>query len=128
MPEWKVGSRGVDGFITSWKCPECGYRIGPKYMLKTCPNCHLEMTPDVKPHYNIKGVDGNWYHYELINPERLMKVVIDNNETFTNVISVMTNDKEHKIRIRKANDVVHERTFSSFTITSCGKGENDNDC
>lgn len=128
MPEWKIGGRDVDGFITSYMCPECGYRIKPTYILKSCPNCHLEMTPDFKPHYNIKGVGGDWYHYELINPEKLMKVVIDNKETFTDVISVMTNDKEHKIRIRKANDIVHERTFSSFTITSCGNGEVNEQC
>lgn len=128
MPEWKIGGRDVDGFITSYMCPECGYRIKPTYILKSCPNCHLEMTPDFKPHYNIKGAGGDWYHYELINPERLMKVVVDNEETFTNVVSVMTNDKEHKIRIRKANDIVHERSFSSFTITSHGKEETNNDC
>ena len=127
MPEWKIGGRDVDGFITSYMCPECGYRIKPTYILKSCPNCHLEMTPDVKPHYNIKGEGDNWYHYELINPERLMNVVINDDEIFTNVISVMTNDKEHKIRIRKANDVVHERNFSSFQITSYGKEETNND-
>lgn len=121
MPEWKIGGRDVDGFITSYMCPECGYRIKPSYILKSCPNCHLEMTPDFKPHYNIKGTGGDWYHYELINPEKLMKVVVNDEETFTNVVEVMTNDKEHKIRIRRANDIVHERSFSSFTITSCGK-------
>ena len=84
MPEWKIGGRDVDGFITSYMCPECGYRIKPTYILKSCPNCHLEMVSDVKPHYRIKGIgDDGWYHYELINPERLMKVVIDDKEAFT---------------------------------------------
>jgi transposase len=123
MPEWKIGGRDVDGFITSYMCPECGYRIKPSYILKSCPNCHLEMTPDVKPHYNIKGIGDDWYHYELINPERLMKVIIDNEETFTNVTDVWTNDKEHKIRIKRSHDNIYERSFSSFTITSHGKEE-----
>jgi hypothetical protein len=123
MPEWKIGGRDVDGFITSYMCPECGYRIKPSYILKSCPNCHLEMTPDVKPHYNIKGVGDDWYHYELINPERLMKVVVDNSVTFTGVTDVWTNDKLKKIRVRRANDITKECSFSSFTITSHGKEE-----
>ena len=119
MPEWKIGGRDVDGFIPSYMCPSCGYRIKPTYLLKSCPNCHLEMTPDFKPHYRIKVVGGDWYHYELINPERLMKVVINNEETFTKVIEVWTNDKLKKIRVKRANDIIHERSFSSFIITSC---------
>lgn len=128
MPEWKVGGRDVDGFITSWKCPECGYRIGPKYMLETCPNCHINLVTERKPHYNIRGEKDGLYHYELIAPGKLMRVTINDDEIFTKVTDVWTNDKEHKIRIRRADGIIWERSFSSFSITSYGKEEANNDC
>lgn len=124
MALWKIGGRDVDGFITSYICSVCGYRIRPRYLYSECPGCHVDMTITHGPHYNVSQCGDDWWHYELLADNKLMKVTVDDNEIFKDVIEVWTNDKEKKIRVKNVKDILHERSFSSFQITSYEKGQN----